>query len=118
MSLNTPNIDPNRELVQLPQNLIDTNRILANSCIVRDAAAGGTFLITGTGGLPVRPGDAPLPAFPTGDVQSVVADGRTDETDAKKTSSVTNLLEAIAEAQGFYKLLDGQIILSWECPQK
>ena len=106
-------------LSELPQNLIDTNRILANSCIVRDAAAGGTFIVTGTGGLPVRPGDAPLPAFPTGEVQSVAADGRTDETDRGRTasaSSVSNPLpEAIAEAQGFYKLPDGQIILSWEC---
>ena len=108
-----------QNLSQLPQSLIDTNRLLANSCIVRDAAAGGTFIVTGTGGLPVRPGDAPLPAFPTGDVQGVAADGRTDETDRGRTasaSSVSNPLpEAIAEAQGIYKLPDGQIILSWEC---
>ncbi|MDX2230580.1 MAG: filamentous hemagglutinin N-terminal domain-containing protein [Leptolyngbyaceae cyanobacterium bins.349] len=119
VTLNTPNVDPSRGLTQLPANLIDTNRILANSCIVRDVAAGGTFIVTGTGGLPVRPGDAPLPVFATGDVQSVATDGRTDETDGEgnlPASSVANPLpEAIAEAQGIYKLPDGQVILSWEC---
>ncbi|MDX2230558.1 MAG: filamentous hemagglutinin N-terminal domain-containing protein [Leptolyngbyaceae cyanobacterium bins.349] len=117
--LNTPNIDPSRGLTQLPQNLIDTNGILANSCIVRDAASGGTFIITGTGGLPLRPGDSPLPAFPTGEVQGVAVDGGTDETDRGRTASgasITNPLpETIAEAQGIYKLPDGQVILSWEC---
>ncbi|MDX2243816.1 MAG: filamentous hemagglutinin N-terminal domain-containing protein [Leptolyngbyaceae cyanobacterium bins.302] len=120
VTLNTPNVDPSRGLAQLPQNLIDTNRILANSCLVRDGAAGGTFIITGTGGLPVRPGDAVLPVFETGEVRGLAADDRTNETDkipAPSVSSVTNPLptHSLVEAQGIYRLPDGQIILSWEC---
>ncbi|MDX2243141.1 MAG: filamentous hemagglutinin N-terminal domain-containing protein [Leptolyngbyaceae cyanobacterium bins.302] len=105
IALNTLNFDPSRGLAQLPQNLIDTNRILANSCIVRDAGTGGTFYITGAGGLPVRPGDAVLPTFATGDVRGIEA--------APKASNGTT----IAEAQEIYQLPDGQIVLSWECPQ-
>ncbi|MDX2239679.1 MAG: filamentous hemagglutinin N-terminal domain-containing protein [Leptolyngbyaceae cyanobacterium bins.302] len=120
VTLNTPNVDPSRGLSQLPQNLIDTNRILANSCLVRDAASGGTFIITGTGGLPVRPGDAVLPTFATGEVRGIGEMGRGGEEGMGKTeipnpgAKVGNV-DTIAEAQGIYKLPDGQIILSWEC---
>lgn len=110
VTLNTLNADPNRGLVQLPQSLIDTNRILANGCIVRDRLSGGIFLITGTGGLPIRPGDPPLPTFPTGDVQGIAKAAGESE------SKIQNA-DPIVEAQGIYRLPDGQMVLSWECSQ-
>ena len=116
VTLNTPNVDPSRGLAQLPTSLIDTNRILANSCIVRDTAAGGTFIVTGTGGLPVRPGDAPLPAFPTGEVRGI--EESQVRSQSSQPSSSAPSPSSIMEAQGFYKLPDGQVILSWECPRK
>lgn len=127
ITLNTPNLDPSRGLSQLPQNLIDTNQILANSCIVRDAASGGTFLITGSGGMPEQPGTL-LPRFSTGEVRRVgIAEGFSPTTlsverlreqnrsaSQNPTSNIQNS-EAISEAQDIYKLPDGQIILSWKC---
>ncbi|UBF25600.1 hypothetical protein K9N68_29185 [Kovacikia minuta CCNUW1] len=55
-------------LTEFSQTLVDTSTLLANSCIDRTRQANGTFFITGSGGLPERPGDAPVSAFPTGEV--------------------------------------------------
>ena len=59
-------------LNQLPQNLIDPNALLANSCIKkRNNRNGGTFFVTGKGGLPERPGDAPLSPYIIGTIRSI-----------------------------------------------
>jgi filamentous hemagglutinin family protein len=71
VTVDTPNIDPSRGLTELPDNLIETNRILASSCLARRPDGRGTFYITGNGGLPQRPGDPPTPWFSTGEVQSI-----------------------------------------------
>ncbi|MCC5670770.1 hypothetical protein LC653_45225 [Nostoc sp. CHAB 5784] len=53
-------------LSELPENQINTDSLLANSCIVRrNQSTKGTFTIIGTGGLPQRPGDAQMSSFPT-----------------------------------------------------
>lgn len=52
-------------LTELPENLIDTNTLLANSCISRTNRQQGSFIITGSGNLPVRPGDASTSPYPT-----------------------------------------------------
>jgi hypothetical protein len=104
-------------------------------------------LITGTGGLPVRPGDLPLPVFATGEVQGVEkaeeggkaegrgqraeggdkAEGRGQEAEGgdkaegrgqeAEGESKIDRPAFIVEAQGVYRLPDGQVILSWECPR-
>jgi hypothetical protein len=109
VTLNTPDVDPSRGLAQLPQNLIETNRILANSCIVRRRGeAQGSFLITGNGGLPQRPGEPAAPWFPTGDVQPI-PDPRSPN--HRPSSSHAPILEI----DGIYQLPSGQVILSREC---
>jgi filamentous hemagglutinin family protein len=84
-------------LAQLIQNSIDTNTLLANSCIVRDRIT-GAFFIKGAGGLPHRPGDLALALFPTGNIQP-----------AQQSNN------AIVEPQGVYQLADGRYIMSREC---
>ncbi|WAL61470.1 two-partner secretion domain-containing protein [Thermocoleostomius sinensis] len=44
-------------LTELPDTAIDTDTLVANSCVVRSENGSNTFTITGTGGLPLRPGD-------------------------------------------------------------
>jgi filamentous hemagglutinin family protein len=56
-------------LVDLPDTSVNVDQILASSCIVR--SQDGTFLITGTGGLPQRPGDTVVPSYPTGEVRPI-----------------------------------------------
>ena len=91
---------------ELPDNLIDTNTLIANSCIARSPKQKGTFLITGSGGLPTRPGDASASTYPTGDVRNVTNDSATRPW--KKN-------DRIVEPQGVYRLTNGQIVMSREC---
>ncbi|MEH2193597.1 MAG: filamentous hemagglutinin N-terminal domain-containing protein [Nostoc sp.] len=101
-------------LTELPKNVIDTNAIIANSCIARRKnQPGGTFFVTGSGGLPERPGDAPLPPYPTGILRSVPS---------KNNSPISNVTppkwkigDPIVEPQGMYQLPNGKRILSREC---
>ena len=93
-------------LAQLSDNLIDPNVLLASSCIVRNREQNGSFLITGSGGLPVRPGDPPPSTFPTGEVRSLPE---------PQTNQAWKPGDPIAEPQGIYRLANGKLVMSREC---
>ncbi len=101
-------------LNELPQNVIDTGALLANSCIVRrNNQQEGTFYVTGKGGLPERPGDASLSSYPTGAMQSV-PNGNNSPT-SKSPRPRWKIGDPIIEPQGVYWLPNGKKILSREC---
>ena len=95
-------------LSELPQNLINPNVLIANSCIARSSKQQGTFTITGAGGLPNRPGDAVLSTYPTGDVRSVRGGA---------PSRPWHKGDPIVEPQGLYHLPSGHLVLSRECSE-
>ncbi|MBR8835402.1 MAG: hypothetical protein DSM106950_15600 [Stigonema ocellatum SAG 48.90 = DSM 106950] len=66
----------------------------------------GTFTITGSGGLPNRPGDAYVSSYPTGTVRNIEADG---------TSRPWQKGDPIVEPQGVYRLPSRHLVLSREC---
>ncbi len=91
-------------LNQLPKDAIDTTKLLANTCIVRKDKPEGTFYITGTGGLPNRPGDPALSNYPT---------------NIQPTETATRPWQKgdpIEEPTGFYTLANGRLVMSRECP--
>ena len=89
-------------LADLPNNAIDTESLLANSCIAR-TKNGGIFLITGTGGLrPDRPGTNPLSPYPTDTVRTTPEAGWQPG-------------DPIIEPQGVYRLPNGERVLMHEC---
>ena len=92
-------------LTELQGNPIDTNALIANSCIARSPKQEGTFIITGTGGLPTRPGEAVASTYPTGDVQNV----------SDNAASSWKKGEPIVEPQGVYRLANGNLVMSREC---
>ncbi len=107
INLNAPdNSSIQNSLSDLQQNPIDTNALIANSCIARSRKRESTFNITGAGGLPQRPGDTAASNYPTGEVQNL-AD--------KIQSSEWKPGEPILEPQGVYELPSGKLILSREC---
>lgn len=71
VQLNTPDIDPNRSLVALPANVINTSGLIANSCIGRSNRREGKFIITGNGGLPVTPDDPAIAPYQTYQIPTV-----------------------------------------------
>ncbi|GAA6624287.1 filamentous hemagglutinin N-terminal domain-containing protein [Scytonema sp. NUACC26] len=94
-------------LSELSQTPIDTNALIASSCIARSGnKPEGTFTITGAGGLPNRPGDVSVSSYPTGTVRHV----QTDHTLRSWQKG-----DPIVEPSGVYRLSSGQLILSREC---
>ncbi len=99
-------------LGKLPQTAIDTNALIANSCIARrNQQQNGSFFITGSGGVPVRPGDAPLPSYSTGDVQPIPAESTTLPTQTRPWQ----IGDPVIEPSGVYELPNGKLVLGKEC---
>ncbi|QLE45919.1 filamentous hemagglutinin N-terminal domain-containing protein (plasmid) [Nostoc sp. C052] len=55
VQINTPDVDPNNGLVQLPTDFVDRSGLIAQGC---PANKGNSFTITGRGGLPPLPTQA------------------------------------------------------------
>jgi filamentous hemagglutinin family protein len=91
---------------ELPNNSIDTDELVANSCVV---PAGnrerGTFIITGSESLPVRPGDNLPSQYPTGEVRNL----------PENNDNSWQPGDPIIEPQGVYRLTNGKLVLSREC---
>ncbi|MEH2181682.1 two-partner secretion domain-containing protein [Nostoc sp.] len=85
-------------------NVIDTNALIANSCISRSSKQKGTFFITGSGALRNSPGDGLISIYSTGEVRNV-----------ETISQTWKKGDAIVEPQGLYRLADGRLVLSREC---
>ena len=87
-------------LTNLADVVIDTAALTAGSCIARTDESLGSFTVTGSGGLPQRPGDSAISAYPTGTVQTLA------------TPAATHTL---LEPDGVYQLPDGRLVLSRAC---
>lgn len=60
VEINTPGVDPSRGLAELPTNLVDASRQIAQSCPGSGGATArrqSEFIVTGTGGLPASPSE-------------------------------------------------------------
>lgn len=95
-------------LNDLPEGVINTESLIANSCVVRNEDGSSTFIITGAGGLPDRPGDAETSVYPTGDVQAI-------PDDSSDADSGWQMGDPIVEPQSVYQLPNGELILSHAC---
>ena len=93
-------------LTELPDNSINTDELVANSCVVPAGNRNqGKFVITGGESLPVRPGDNLPSKYPTGEVRGVTEDN----------TSSWQPGDPIIEPQGAYRLANGKMVLSREC---
>jgi filamentous hemagglutinin family protein len=85
-------------LSSLADTVIDTAALTAGSCIARADDSLGDFVVTGSGGLPQRPGDSGISAYPTGTVRTL-----------------TEPTATLQEPDGIYQLPDGRLVLSHAC---
>ncbi|MBC1274608.1 filamentous hemagglutinin N-terminal domain-containing protein [Nostoc sp. UCD121] len=89
---------------QASPNVIDTNALIANSCISRSSKQDGTFFITGSGALRNSPGSGLISVYSTGEVRNI-----------EPTSRAWKKGDPIIEAEGVYRLTNGQLLLSRGC---
>jgi filamentous hemagglutinin family protein len=84
---------------------IDTNALIANSCISRATQRQeNSFTIPGSGALPTNRPGVSVSTYTTGEVRGV-----------ETTSRPWKKGDPIIEAQGFYRLDNGRLLLSREC---
>ncbi|MEH2257529.1 S-layer family protein [Nostoc sp.] len=110
VTINTPDTDPSRGLIQLPSNLVDASRQIAQGCTPRGRQNASRFIATGRGGLPQSPNE-PLRgrAVITGWVD--LPTQATAITDKLSTASMTKSSDPIVEAQGWIVDSNGDIML-------
>ncbi|HAX80431.1 MAG TPA: hypothetical protein DCY88_32495 [Cyanobacteria bacterium UBA11372] len=83
VQINTPDVDPSSGLIELPVNLVDFTRLIAQGCL---ANQGNSFTITGRGGLPPLPNE-PLRANNTVSVNWVTGDAIAQRSASRNRSS-------------------------------
>ncbi|MHC5675213.1 beta strand repeat-containing protein [Nostoc sp.] len=105
-NINAPdNSSIQNSFTQLSPNVIDTNALIANSCISRGTKRQeNSFTITGSGALRNSPQDGLVSTYTTGEVRGV-----------EQTSRTWKKGDPIIEPQGLYRLPNGQLILSRSC---
>ncbi len=111
VTINSPDTDPSRGLIQLPSNLVDASQQIAQGCTPKRGQNASRFIATGRGGLPQSPNE-PLRgrAVITGWVDLPPQATHT-ATDKLSTASMTKSSEPIVEAQGWIADAKGDIML-------
>ena len=84
-------------LTELSDNFVDSEALVANSCIARSDAA-STLVLVGRDRLPQSPGEALSNSYSVGEVQAV-----------------PTAPTAITEPQAVYQLADGRLVMSRGC---
>jgi filamentous hemagglutinin family protein len=106
--LNTPDIDPNNGLIELPEGLVDASQQIASSCKPGGTARRSSFTVTGRGGIAPSPVEA---------LQGEVETGRWVTINSPITSSqsytspISHIQTPIIEAQGWIRDNKGDVIL-------
>ncbi|WP_157816618.1 filamentous hemagglutinin N-terminal domain-containing protein [Nostoc flagelliforme] len=112
VELNTPDIDPNSGLVNLPTVPVDTQ--VAQTCQAGGNLAKSSFTITGRGGLPPNPGEA-LNADAV-QVDLVALNPEVGNTPALSTNPINPTPDRIVEATGWVIAANGDVILTNSAP--
>jgi filamentous hemagglutinin family protein len=105
VTINTPDVDPSRGLVELPSGVTDASQQIVSTCNPDTKFIANSFTVRGGGGIPPSPINVLQPHIQTG--RLVTLDS--GSTSIKKVSSTTNT--KIVEAQGWVKQTNGDVIL-------
>jgi large exoprotein involved in heme utilization and adhesion len=113
VTLNTQ-INPTQGLTQLPTQLADPTRQIAQECAAT-GDNGNKFTVTGRGGLPQNPTEVISPDMVQDDF-GTLATGTQTRTDATPSPRSTNSPKQLVEAQGWMIGSDGKVILTATAP--
>ncbi|MBN3938381.1 S-layer family protein [Nostoc sp. NMS9] len=111
VTINSPDTDPSRGLIQLPSNLVDASRQIAQGCSPRRGQNASRFIATGRGGLPQSPNEPLRGRAVITDWVDLPAQATARVTDKLSTASMTKSSDQIVEAQGWIVDANGDVIL-------
>ncbi|MEH1870659.1 beta strand repeat-containing protein, partial [Nostoc sp.] len=114
VKINTPDIDPNSGLVNLPTVPVDTQ--VAQTCTAGSAVAKSSFTITGRGGLPPNPGEALNADAVQVDLVGSNPEVGKPSTPAVSTNPINPTPNRIVEATGWVIAANGDVILTLLAP--
>lgn len=106
ITIDTPDIDPSQQITELPEGIIDTDNLVATSCLVPSSRNRGRFVVTGSGGLANTPDGVSSSNFAT---FSVPKNNQQQASNSQKVSP------KIIESQGIFTLEDGSLVLGRRC---
>ncbi len=112
VTITTPDLDPNRGLVQLPTTPTDPSNQIDQSCASSSSGLPSRFTATGRGGLPSQPDEALRPSDTLTRLVTLPSAAVRPTTGTAPTVTVnpaTVLNEAIVEAQAALRLPNGKI---------
>ncbi|MGH1394394.1 MAG: hypothetical protein ACRAVC_10210, partial [Trichormus sp.] len=115
VTINTPDIDPSRGLVQLPSNITDASQQIVSSCNPGSPARRSSFTVTGRGGIarsPIEPFQGEVSTARWITLDSPKVEQNTHVSHESLPSSPAN----IVEAQGWIVDQDGNVSLVAQMP--
>ncbi len=120
ISINQPDTDPARGLVQLPSNLVDASQQIASGCTPGGRQTASRFIATGRGGLPLSPneplrGRAVITDWVNLPEQTIDNLSR-EFTDKQPTEPAKKSTTQIVEAQGWVVDANGEVLLVAKSP--
>ena len=119
-----PDIDPSRGLAILPVQVVDASVLIASSACGANRRQGQSkFIITGRGGLPLRPGDAHISHYPTGSVRPIPSSSSSidstisvEASDPATNSTSETVATPIVEATSWVFNNNGEVTLIASVP--
>ncbi|WP_107670207.1 S-layer family protein [Cyanothece sp. BG0011] len=125
IGINRPDVDPQRSLVKLPEQVVDTSNIVVDACRPGGALTRGEFTITGRGGLPSNPNegvDNPTGltelGYPNTDSLNSIPleQDRSSPTSEEHRHQSETHTPTLVEAQGWIINADGNVVLTAQAP--
>ncbi|WP_375452945.1 filamentous hemagglutinin N-terminal domain-containing protein [uncultured Nostoc sp.] len=114
VEINTPDVDPNSGLVNLPTIPVDTQ--VAQTCTAGSAVAKSSFTITGGGGLPPNPGEALNTDVVQVDLVTLNPNANKRDRPFVHSKITTPTPEPIIEATGLALNEKGEVVLTANLP--
>ncbi|WP_228061962.1 filamentous hemagglutinin N-terminal domain-containing protein [[Phormidium] sp. LEGE 05292] len=111
VAVNTPEVNPNSGLANLPANPVDATALVASTCRPRGEHP-GEFIFTGRGGLPPNPNELIRNEATWMDLREIaLAEDRGAEEQRGRGAGENRELTSIVEAQGWMRNSQGQVVL-------
>jgi filamentous hemagglutinin family protein len=116
VKINTPDIDPSRELVALPTELVDASRLIAQNCSSGGSQVASTFTVTGRGGLPDNPSETLSSNAVWTDLRPNLNLAATSSSPAIAARRSHPTAAPLVEAQGWVINDKGEVVLTASAP--